>query len=398
VTTADFYGPAGSRGGPPSAYPSVCFVAPRAYSALSEKSEVMHVGGAERQQVILGEELSRRGYRVSFVVLDHGQPDDEEIHGIRVFKCYRLDGGVPGLRFFHPRSTGLWNAMKRADADVYYQRGADSDTGLVGHWCHRHGRAFIYSFANEMTCRLLSPLAGGHRERWLFRHGLRQADIVVTQTSTQQRILQEASIASTIIRSCCTWPQNPGNASSSNQGASPPRILWVGRLTREKRPEWLVRLAVESPQCSFDVVAHSNVDSAHGNRIVGQLKALSNVQWHGYIPHVALRTFYEKASVLLCTSESEGFPNVFLEAWSCGRPVLSSVDPDGIVASFGLGRIATSYPSMRDALAALGSERIWWQAAGLRGRAYVEEHHSTIAATDAMDQVIRQLGPRRQDH
>src|SRR5712692_5386498 len=79
---------------PVSDRPSVCFVAPNAYAALSEREDVAHVGGAERQQVLLGKELVRRGYRVSFVVLDHGQPDGEEIRGIRVFKCYRADVGV----------------------------------------------------------------------------------------------------------------------------------------------------------------------------------------------------------------------------------------------------------------------------------------------------------------
>src|SRR5882724_5079324 len=136
------------KGSPPVAErASVCFVAPMAYGALSRREDLPHVGGAERQQVLLSEELVQRGYRVSFVVLDHGQPDGEEIRGIRVFKCYRADVGVHGLRFFHPRLSGLWNAMKRADADVYYQRGAEAETGLVGRWCRRHARGFIFAVA-----------------------------------------------------------------------------------------------------------------------------------------------------------------------------------------------------------------------------------------------------------
>src|SRR6266568_4723913 len=99
---------------------SVCFVAPRAYAALSGHPDVVHVGGAERQQVLLAEELTRRGLSVSFVVLDHGQPDGQVIRGIRLFKCYEGDRGPRGFRFFHPRLTGVWSAMSRAAADVYY--------------------------------------------------------------------------------------------------------------------------------------------------------------------------------------------------------------------------------------------------------------------------------------
>src|SRR5262245_12844551 len=78
--------------------PSVCFVAPKAYAALSGREDVSHVGGAERQQVLLAEELIQRGYAVRFVVLDHGQPDGEEVRGIRVFKCYQPNIGIRGLR------------------------------------------------------------------------------------------------------------------------------------------------------------------------------------------------------------------------------------------------------------------------------------------------------------
>jgi len=101
-----------------------------------------------------------------------------------------------------------------------------------------------------------------------------------------------------------------------------------------------------------------------------------------------MRTFYRECHLLLCTSESEGFPNVFLEAWSCGKAVLTSVDPDQIVATFGLGRVTTDYAEMRTCLASLVSEQAWWREAGLRGPSYVEEHHSAKATADALERVI----------
>ena len=55
-----------ARTAPIAQRPSVCFVAPKAYAALSEREDVPHVGGAERQQVLFAEELMRRGYRVDF--------------------------------------------------------------------------------------------------------------------------------------------------------------------------------------------------------------------------------------------------------------------------------------------------------------------------------------------
>ena len=375
-------------GVPVSPRPSVCFVAPHAYAALSGREDVAHGGGAERQQLLLAEELVGRGYRVSFVVLDHGQPDGEEIRGIRVFKCYAVGRGVRGLRFFHPRLTGLWRAIARADSDVYYQRGAGSETGLAAHWCRRHARGFIFAVANETTCMTVSPLLSKRSDRVLFRYGLRHADAVIAQSLRQQRLLGEAfGIASTVIRSCCRWPpgaDDPGVPEAERPG----RVLWAGRLSEEKRPEWVIRLARELPNCRFDVVGQCNVASAYGRDLARDLASLPNLRWHGYLPHAGMDALYRQARLVLCTSESEGFPNVFLEAWSYGRPVLTTVDPDDVVATRQLGQVATDYAAMRQCLGAFDAQRTMWEAAGRRGRDYVRQHHATAVAVDALEAVV----------
>ncbi len=58
------------------------------------------------------------------VMLDYGQPDATEVRGVTVYKMHKPDEGIPVLRFVHPRLTSLWRALKRVNADVYYQRTA----------------------------------------------------------------------------------------------------------------------------------------------------------------------------------------------------------------------------------------------------------------------------------
>jgi glycosyltransferase involved in cell wall biosynthesis len=370
---------------------SICFVAPRAYPALSGREDIAHIGGAERQQVLLAEELARRGHHVSFVVLEHDQPPgDELVRGIRVFKCYRPDAGVRGLRFFHPRLSGLWAAMKRADADVYYQRGADAETGLVGHWCRQHARPFVFGVAHDTDCLARSVRGRRRSDRFLFRCGLRAASAIVAQTERQQELLvAEFGVRSALIRSSFSWAWR-GNAAppDSAGGGNPGPIVWVGRLSQEKRPEWVIRLARELPDYRFDVVGQCNYDSAFARSIVQQIASLSNIRWQPYVAHAQMVDVYRRARLVLCTSEAEGFPNVFLEAWSCGKGVLSTVDPDQVIARFQTGAVASGYDDLKEQLVRLAQRHVFWEAAGCRGRQYVRDHHSEEAAGMALLQVI----------
>jgi hypothetical protein len=70
---------------------------------LAGRPDLRHIGGAEVQQRLLARELLKRGFDVSFVTLDHGQPDEVRHDGIRVLKTYTKEEKMPGLRFLHPR-------------------------------------------------------------------------------------------------------------------------------------------------------------------------------------------------------------------------------------------------------------------------------------------------------
>src|SRR5438552_2618784 len=129
--------------------PRVCFVAPRALGAISGLDAARHIGGAEVQQSLVARGLAERGISVCFVTLDYGQPDGQVFKGIQVFRAYREDAGIPGLRFIHPRMTAVWSAMRRANADVYIQRTSDPLTGVVAAFCRRHSRRFVFCLGGD---------------------------------------------------------------------------------------------------------------------------------------------------------------------------------------------------------------------------------------------------------
>jgi len=358
----------------------ICFISLKSYDLLSESSQPRFIGGAERQQVLIARALQELGYQVSFVTLDFGQPDGVEHKGIRVFKAYNVDQGLPFLRSLSPRWSGLCAALRRADADIYHQMCADSETGQVALWCRQNGRQFVFAVASDADCEKELPLLGTRRQRWLYRYGLSRADQVVTQTATQNDALKKNfSTDSTLIPSCTSdgGSRPPGRRRFPK--ADPITLLWVSRIVALKRLEWVIDLAEKCPAYRFLIVGGGDESDPYVTNLVRRARGISNVQMLGRVPDSQLWDVYERADLLLDTAAVAGVPTTFLEAWIRGVPVVSTINPDGIVSSNNLGKVVANVAEMAEAIAAFVGKPESWFACSDSARAYCEKHHTLQA-------------------
>ena len=345
--------------------PSICFVSLDNFAALVDDPKLGHIGGAEMQQALIGREFAKRGYKVSFVTLDHGQDNELEIDGMRIIKAYEPNVGIRMLRFLHPRLTSLWRAMKRADADIYYQRTRDSITGIVAAFCRWHRRKFVYAVAHDYDCMTDPPRFRARHLRISYRYGLRRANLVIAQTVTQQKLLRDNfGINSMVIPNCA-----PGGADAV-ASARGRRLLWIGSLRPIKRLELLLDIAEQHQDLQFKVVGDGNSESEYVQRLRSRAKAIPNVHLHGMVPHAYVHQFYQRAAALICTSRAEGFPNTFLEAWSHGLPVVTTFDPDGIISSQGLGKVCKDVPELVAGIRQLLDSPERWQKMSRRARQF----------------------------
>lgn len=373
--------------------PSICFVAPKAYGFLTGRTDVPQGGGAEVQQVLLGSELHRRGYRVSFVTWDYGQPDGIEHHGVRVFRMCRPKAGLSGVRFLYPRWTSLWCALRRADAGVYYQRTAGAETGEVALWCWLNGRRFVFAAATDPDCDPRTPHLQDMRSRLLFRYGLIRADRVITQSQVQSEMLRHRGIAATLIRSCGRVSAVTGEPIAT--AGELPRVLWLGRFAEVKRLHLLLDLAESCPQYVFDLVGKHDAHSAYARQIRARAERIGNVKLLGWIPNNRVGEQYLRARVLLCTSDFEGFPNTFIEAWAHGIPVVSTIDPDGIVERHGVGVVGRDVPSLKAGLMQITQSNHTWAQYSERARRYFLENHTVDAVAAAYEKLLSGFAPGR---
>jgi len=348
-----------------------------------------HFGGVEWQTSLLARWLAARGYSVSIITWDEGQPDKCAIDGVRVVKICRPNDGLRGLRFFHPRWTGLVQAMRRADADVYYQNCGEYVTGQVALWCRRNGRAFVYSVASDPDCDPRLPEMKTCRERVLYRYGLRNADRVIVQTRVQQRMLRAAfGRESVVIPMPCPGPPSSGYVPPSPPAPGQARVAWVGRIAPVKRLEWLLEAAAALPDVAFDVVGPSDRHADYAQTVLERGRCLPNVTFHGGVQRENMPAIYRRSSCLCCTSRFEGFPNTFLEAWSHGVPVVSTFDPDHLLTERHLGAEAHDVPGLIVALRSLLGSPDRWLEASRNARRYYLENHSVHVVMPRFEQLF----------
>lgn len=367
--------------------PKICFVAHFTYGAMAG-GDNGHIGGVERQTSLMARWFAARGYQVSMLTCDEGQKDGVEIDGVRIFKMCRQDAGIKGLRFFWPKWTSLIVAMKRADADVYYQNLAECVTGQVAFWCRKHSRRFVFSAAADSHCDARLPYMHTLRDRVLYRYGLRHADKVIVQSQRQQEMMQENfGCDSVVLRMPCPGPSDDDYNCCESARDGSFRVLWIGRIYEVKHPDRLLDVAVACPNVNFDLVGPM-ANSGYARGVCERAKKISNVTLHGPISRTRVSEFYKKAKILCCTSESEGFPNTFLEAWSYGLPIVSTFEPDNLITEKGLGIVAKDVSEIADGIRNLYRSPEQWQTISRRTRQLYLQNYSVETAMAQFEEVF----------
>jgi glycosyltransferase involved in cell wall biosynthesis len=343
-----------------------------------------HAGGVERQTSLLARWLASRGHDVSFVTWNEGDGSETTVDGVRMLSVCAQDDGVYGIRFFHPRWSSLNRALARADADVYYHNCGDYFTGQVALWCRRHGRPFVYSVANDPDVDPAFPKLKAWRERKLYSYGLRHADRVIAQTTTQQQMLaNHFGLPSEVIPMPCPGPTASEFVPPDPPAAGSARLVWVARIAKVKRLEWLLDIAPALPDVRIDVAGTPQAGDAYAADVMARVSRLPNVAMLGRVSREGIPDLFKGAAALICTSEYEGFPNTFLEGWSHGIPLVSTHDPDGLVTRQRLGRIATTLPTFIAAIRELLASPTSWREMSSNARAYYSTNH-TVEATMPM--------------
>lgn len=160
-------------------------------------------------------------------------------------------------------------------------------------------------------------------------------------------------------------------------------LVWIGRISSEKQPMDIVymmeHVVKELPDAKLYLIGQGNEKIFNElTFLIERLGLQENIILVGFSPEV--EKYYQLASVLVGTSEYEGFPTVFCEAMSHGVPIVSYDLPWLTLVRDGRG-IITVEQKRSDLLAKkvidLLNNPQKGERIGLEGRQQIEELEQT---------------------
>ena len=347
---------------------------------------VPFAGGAETQIARMAAGLHARGFEITIVTCDFGQPAEMNVRGMRVLKTFVREQGLPGFRFFHPRLTRTLAALQRADAEIYFVKGSGLAPGLAYDVARTRGAGFISHCAHDDGCTRAGLRHLNVRDRWWYLRAIRGADTLIAQTEWQREHFQsEFGLASQVLPNLVDIPERPVDA--GQDGA----VLWLGTYKWTKRPDRFIELAASLPEQRFimtGVIPPPPLSQEHWQAARAASERLSNLEVHGYLPHSGVSELLSRAALLVHTSAAEGFSNVLLETWAQGLPTVSFVDPDGLIEREGMGAAVREFPELLSRVRELIRDPAARRAAGARARAYVQRRHAVPRVIDELAAVV----------
>ena len=364
----------------------ICFVSLGSYSLLTEK-KVNDIGGAEIQQVELSKELKKRGYEISFITYGKNYYNIDLANGIKILPAYDIND-AKSYSFFK-KAFLIYRKMKEVDADIYYHHSGSA--GVTGLFCRLNKKKGIIHISSDADVTGENIISKNIIVNLLNKIGswfdIKLSDIIISQSSFQKSKLKEKfNVNSTIIKNILD------SSLQYNKKSIGDYLLWVGTIKFIKQPELLLKIAQHLPEYKFIMIGGEGENPELFRNIKNAAGKIPNLNFIGFVSHDKIFDYYKKAILLINTSKIEGFPNIFLEAWSCSIPVISlNVDPDGIISRYKLGYCSKNFEQMLDNIKTLLKDKELLKMMGENGRKYVEENHDIRKIADQYEDLIENL-------
>jgi len=311
----------------------VCFFSPASYPFFFQDSNVAH-GGAELQMYLLAKALSEDAeFKISFLIGNYEQDKEIIQDKILLVKTIRLEKKETGIvKLF--KTVKLFFQLIKLNHDVLITTNASALVGIIAFYSKLFGKKFIYRTSHLIDVNNEYIKNNGISGRF-YKYGLQKAHKIITQNKEHKELLKQYyKINVVVIR----------NAFVVNDISPEEKkhILWVGRFQDWKRPELFLKIAENFPEKQFVMICPFTKSKKENWKLLqNEANKISNLNFIEKVPFSEIQEYFNEAELFINTSNSEGFPNTFLQAAQGKTPIISlNVNPDNFITKYNCGIFA----------------------------------------------------------
>jgi glycosyltransferase involved in cell wall biosynthesis len=354
----------------------VCLISLGAYPLLAESDQLTQ-GGAEIQFVLLGKNLRARGFDVHFIVKGSSKDFCETIGSISIHKL--------SFNYMNGRKFSLLDdwmqlffCLFSIDADYYFIKTPRHLLFPLAIFTRVSKKKIIFvgQIDEDVLCDKVKKKDGliGY---YFYRVGIWQTFFTISQNIKQMKgFICKFKKRNVLIK-------NYLSLKIESPAIIKKYILWVGNNHLKKHPEIFLRLVNEFPAFNFLMIMSTTAQNPNDDAIKKIAKKLPNLDYKGFVPFSSIGKYFAEASVFIGTSDMEGFPNTYIQAWQTKTPVISlHVDPDSVIQRFKLGRLSGSYEQLCHDLQMLMKDAQLRFDLGENCKKYVDDHHHELKVTE----------------
>jgi glycosyltransferase involved in cell wall biosynthesis len=301
------------------------------------------VGGVATHVTELGAALERKGHEVHvFTRMGPGQAHYQLIHGVHYHRCpFALN---PNFVDEVNNMCGCFvrHVLEAEDFsgpfDILHAHDWLTANALI--WIRdQRGRRGILTIHSTEYGRCGNVFHNGLsvRVRYQERAGTYWADRVITVSNALKREVQwmyevpdwKVSVVynGVNVSNFDGWVEPSGIRRRYAIGPTDPMVLFVGRITQQKGPDLMMEAFPHvlryHPRTKFVFAGEGEMRRSMESR-AHQLGVAHAARFVGFQTNGTLADLYKSCDVVCVPSRNEPFGIVILEAWSAGKPVVST--------------------------------------------------------------------------
>jgi len=304
----------------------IAIIFPKDSEAIFNIGSTRTFGGATVQMYLFAKELNNyknKGINTYSFIIDYKKIYFKDFNSFNFIKTYK-EKDLFIVKYFK-----FLRQLIAVKPDIVIQHGLTIFSCILAVICKFLGIKFVFMFAHDRE-------SAGHYQTSnkkcpLFGFLLANSHFLIVQNDFQlKQIPEKFKIKSKIIKN--------GFEIGKFNDEIRSHVLWVARYDHFKRPSIFLDIVKMNPDISFIMICPPTKNDLFYDSFKKNANKIQNLKFISFVNFNEIDNYFKKAKIFVNTSESEGFPQTFIQAAMHSVPILSlSVNPTNFLSKYNCG-------------------------------------------------------------